>query len=355
MTDKLRVGIVGANAGQSWAKYSHVPALQALPEFEITAVATRHEESARAAAQAFGAKSWYSNSADLINSKEVDIVTVCVNVPAHYDVVMAALAANKHVYCEWPLGRNLEEAEALAAAARKTKSHVVTGVQGRANPAAIQAKQMIEEGTIGTPIAARMISPSTGFGPKFPSAYKYFDDPTSGANASTIIGGHSLDLADFLLGSVKEVQSLPNIQFKQVRVVDTEESLERVVADQRFLLLRYENGAAASIEISGGQSADALFYFEIVGTDRRIELTGGSMFGFQGGDLTLSLNGKIVGGEGLSPARGAALNVAALYRQLGQDIREDQRTVPDFEHAVILTRLLANVEKAGLEGVRISC
>ena len=45
---------------------------------------------------------------------DIDLVSLVVRVPHHHDAVMAALNAGKHVYSEWPLGANLEEAAAMA-------------------------------------------------------------------------------------------------------------------------------------------------------------------------------------------------------------------------------------------------
>jgi len=56
----------------------------------------------------------------LARHPDVDLVTVTVKVPDHYRPVMAAIDASKHIYCEWPLGRNTGEArEMLDAAERK--------------------------------------------------------------------------------------------------------------------------------------------------------------------------------------------------------------------------------------------
>lgn len=55
-----RVGIVGADVKASWACVSHVPAVQGLATLELAAVATRREESAREAAEAFGAGRWFA-------------------------------------------------------------------------------------------------------------------------------------------------------------------------------------------------------------------------------------------------------------------------------------------------------
>ena len=118
MTGPLRVGVIGANPNRSWAKDSHIPALRSLENVQLAAVATTSRASADAAAAAFGVRAAYDDPRALITASDIDIVSVCVRVPYHRDLVLAALAADKHVYCEWPLGRDRGEAAEMAAAAR---------------------------------------------------------------------------------------------------------------------------------------------------------------------------------------------------------------------------------------------
>ena len=118
MTGPLRVGVIGANPNRSWAKDSHIPALRSLENVQLAAVATTSRASADAAAAAFGVRAAYDDPLALITASDIDIVSVCVRVPYHRDLVLAALAADKHVYCEWPLGRDCGEAAEMAAAAR---------------------------------------------------------------------------------------------------------------------------------------------------------------------------------------------------------------------------------------------
>lgn len=103
--EPIRVGIIGADTKASWAGASHVPALAAQPEFRLAAVATRREESARSAAETFGADQWFADPMELIRDPDIDLVTVAVKVPAHRELVLAALAAGKAVYCEAPWAR----------------------------------------------------------------------------------------------------------------------------------------------------------------------------------------------------------------------------------------------------------
>src|SRR5207302_6323948 len=113
-------GIVGLSRQRGFASIAHIPALRALSDFDIAAVCTTRQESAEAAAQHFGIPLAFSNPEDLARHPDVDLVTVSVKVPDHYRPVMAAIDAGKHVYCEWPLGRNTAEShDVLEAAARK--------------------------------------------------------------------------------------------------------------------------------------------------------------------------------------------------------------------------------------------
>src|ERR687897_3886461 len=131
MTDKIRVGIVGATVtqgGSGWGANSHVPALRALPDFELKAVCTAHEDTAKASAAAFGAELAFHDIEQMVAHPEIDLVVVSVKVPIHYELVMAALRAGKDVFCEWPLGANLAEAEEMAGLARERSLRTMVGL-----------------------------------------------------------------------------------------------------------------------------------------------------------------------------------------------------------------------------------
>src|SRR4029450_9077358 len=102
--DKIHVGIIGANAHYGWSMRAHLPALLALPEYELTAVCTSRRETAEEWAQHYGAKFAFHDYHAMVNPPDVDLVSVSVRVPLHHQMVIAALAAGKQVFCEWPLG-----------------------------------------------------------------------------------------------------------------------------------------------------------------------------------------------------------------------------------------------------------
>ena len=170
MTRPLRVGVIGANPNRGWAKDSHIPALRSLENVQLAAVATTSRASAEAAAAAFGVRAAYDDPLALITASDIDIVSVCVRVPYHRDLVLAALAADKHVYCEWPLGRDRGEAAEMAAAAGTRAVHAAIGLQAHMNSAARRAAELIAAGAIGRPLTARIFSSTAGFAPRLPAA-----------------------------------------------------------------------------------------------------------------------------------------------------------------------------------------
>src|ERR1700746_1584330 len=116
---KIRVGIVGANPSRGFASTAHIPALQELPDFEISAVCTTRQDSAEAAARHYGVPLAFCDAKKLAQHPDVDLVTVSVKGPDHYVPVMAAIGPGKPVYSEGPLGRNSDEAARMRDAANR--------------------------------------------------------------------------------------------------------------------------------------------------------------------------------------------------------------------------------------------
>src|SRR5256712_514117 len=142
---RIRVGIIGANPDRGWAAEAHIPALKSLSDdFEITALSTSRRESAEAASKLFGVPVAFDNHQDLVNRADVDVVAITVKVPYHLELAKAALDAGKAVYCEWPLGNGLKEAETLAALAKKKGVLAVAGLRARPAPSAGFARGLVK-------------------------------------------------------------------------------------------------------------------------------------------------------------------------------------------------------------------
>jgi predicted dehydrogenase len=326
--EEIRVGIVGASAKTSWAKISHVPAIKDLPGLKLAAVATSNEQSAREAAEAFGADRWFSDPFAMIHDERIDVVTISVKVPEHRGLVLAALEAGKAVYCEAPLGRNVAETEEMATAVGSL--HTAIGLQGRLNPTVWRAAQLLSSGEIGKPFNARIVSTTVGFGPELPSSHDYFNKKSSGANLLTITGGHTLDVVEAVLGPIAEVDSRAEILWPTVNLTDVSQESLRETADQIDILGKTRSGIVFTAHIHGGLAPDdARFSFEIRGSKGWLSLTSSHPYGFQAGDLRSNIpfekpQAAVVSGGFM----GSAINVGEVYAYLIRDLRAAPTTHP---------------------------
>ncbi len=354
MVRTLRVGIIGANAEGGWARDGHVPAVQALHGLEFAAVATNSQKTADASARAFGVPAAYGSGMDLIRESGVDLVTVATRVPDHRDLVMAAIEAGKHVYSEWPLGRDVAEAEEMAAAARAAGVHTAVGLQLRGSPVVRHARELVASGAIGRVLSANVYSATAGFGPDVPAPFIYLEDPRNFANLVTIQGAHTIDLAILVVGALVDLNALATAQYPEIRAGDDKEVRKRTTFDHLLLQGRLAGSGTLSLEVAGGRPPETPFYLDVVGETGTLRLDGGAPRGFQSGRLTLSLNGQpqhVDEGE-LAVMTDASANVAGVYAALRDDILNATQTAPDFEHAVRLTRLVDDALTASGSGTR---
>src|SRR5882762_8984540 len=205
------VGIIGVSPVWGWAATAHIPALRALPNYEVRALSARTAESASAAGEAFGVSTVFSDHEQLVTQPDIDVVVVTVKVPHHRELVSAALAAGKAVYCEWPLGRDLEDARAMATLAAKQGVRTVAGLQARQAPAIEFAQQLLRDGYVGEVLSTTLVGLSIpGDVVGQPNAYML--DKTNGANLLTVPVGHSIDILNYVLGEFAELSALCDVR-----------------------------------------------------------------------------------------------------------------------------------------------
>lgn len=366
---KIRVGVVGASPERSWAARAHLPALSALPEYELTAVATSREESARAAAEHFGARHAFTDGLELAASPDVDLVVVAVRVPAHFPLVEAALAAGKHVYCEWPLGRTTKEAEVLAQAAAGSGGHHAVGLQARLSPAVQYTRRLIADGYLGQVTSATVHGTrSRGTTNRIPDWAAYVLDRDSGAGTLEVAGGHTLDALEQVLGPVVQLSAALATRRTDFVLAGTGAPFQATAADNVLVQARLADGTPVSVHLHDGRVTEAGTSIEIAGTEGTLtlETTGaGSASGIQISELRLTGSTLAEGGtpHGLTvpadyrvvpetlPELGV-LNVAQTYARLAEDIRRGTHTVADFDAALRLHRLLDGVRASDEAGTR---
>jgi len=359
--ERIRVGIIGANVDYGWGVRAHIPAIQALPEFELVAVCTTRMETAEETARQFDVPLAFDDHRELVSRPDIDLVLVCVRVASHQLLVTAALEAGKHVFCEWPLAVSTEQAVAMRDLADAQGVRHMVGLQARGAPAINRMRELIEGGYVGEVLATTMRSSGGGLGRR-PSTLSWTLDNTLGGTGLTISGGHSLDLLRYCLGEFEQVSGTVARSIDSATLTDTGETVEVTAPDNVLVSGRLTSGAVASIHIKSVPAHGTGFHFEVHGTEGAIVATSDS--GVQGADVTLlgARNDEptlaelpLESGDRWVPAEtpaGPPLNVAQLFRRLAERIRDGAPADPDFGNAVILHRLLDAIQSASDSGER---
>src|SRR3989449_5743067 len=268
----LGVGIIGVSPVRGWAATAHIPALHALPNYEIRALSAPSAETARAAGEMFGVSMVFSDHEQLVIQRDIDVVAVTVKVPRHRELVSAALAAGKAVYCEWPLGCDLDDARAMAALAAEKGIHTVVGLQARQAPAIEFVRELLRDGYVGEVLSTTMVGLSVpGDVVVQPNAYML--DKTNGANVLTIAVGHSLDILSYVLGEFGELSAIADLRRPLITIEATGEQIVKTAADQIAVIGTLLSGATASIHIREAVAGGTGFLWEINGTDGTLRIT----------------------------------------------------------------------------------
>jgi predicted dehydrogenase len=361
MTDRLRVGFIGANG--RWGPRAHVPALQRLPEIELYAVCTAHEDTARAAAEKYGIERAYSDDKAMDANPAVEAALVAVRVPAHYGLTKNALEAGKHVYCEWPLGADTKEAEELAALARKMKVRTMVGLQRRASPAYMRLRELVQEGYVGKVLSVNMMHMGSGVLTRTADR-TWQRDATLGANTLTITFGHSMDALCMVAGELTEVSAVVSTQVPQWFETDTGKYVDVTSPDNIMVQGRLEGGAVVSAYVGVHPYHGSGYRLELYGTEGTLMMIGG-------GEAGQEVNRKIMGGrkddktlqELPIPERlkwvpedvrsaGPSYDVGQMWVKFAEAIRSDTRIDPDFDFAVRRHKMLDAISRASETGQR---
>lgn len=352
---RIGVGIVGLTPGRSWAARAHVPALRALDDYRLVGIANTTAESARAAAEALQIDRAFDSVHSLANDPEVDLVAVTVKVPHHREVVDTVFAAGKMLYCEWPLGNGLDDAEAMAARARDLGVRTAVGLQARCSPAIRFVRDLVRDGYVGDVLSTTLVGSSGSMGASDPEHLIYLNDRANGANVLTIPFAHALDAVTWVLGEVREVSATLATRRPSYVVAGTSEVRTRNIADQVLVTGVLDTDVVFSAHYRGGTSRATNFRWEINGTDGDLVVTAPSGH-CQVADLELagaraddtSLQALPVPPEYRHVREnltGPPVNVAEAYLRFSQGSTGPD-PLPDFDDAVRLHRVLDAIERS---------
>lgn len=366
----IRVGMVGANPDYGWGSGVHRRVLQLLPGFTLHGVCTTREESARRASEMFGAPLWFTNASELASHPDIDLVSICVKAPHHYEIALAALSAGKHVYCEWPLALTVPEAENLVRCAADRDVKAMIGLHLRGAPALRQATRLIADGFTGdvysVTLQARL------FGP----VMRAMALRQGGTTLLSIYGGHLLDALDHYFGGIGDIGMTGAIHLPPVD--ETGAAIERDAFDHLQFHGRLQSGALFNVDLAGVSMTGMGVAWRIEGRDGALLVTTrdptlpaveslvlyGARHGgpFEPIPIEAEFDCAAVPAEpdrfyaypGSDASREALSSIGNLYSQLGEAIRTDVPVNPDFRRAAAIQRLLVACDEASQAG-KIIC
>ena len=227
----IRLGVVGC--GKIAEK--HLNAYRKLDDVEVTV--TDVVPKGRAIAERYGV-GWNPDPDNLIAGESVDAIDVCTPTTTHAEVILGALDAHKHVFCEKPLARNLEEIEEIERRAERASTVVMVGYLYRFHPAMQFARDIIQEGIIGDPYFATFRLGGRGSH----KAWKHKSHTGGGAGNEMLV--HMLDLALWYFGEPDRVRNLYTDTLMSEREIEGE-LVEADAEDVVLLDLELEQGVRA--------------------------------------------------------------------------------------------------------------
>jgi predicted dehydrogenase len=362
-SERIGVGIIGVEPDRSWSAVAHIPALKALPQYEIVALSTTRQESAAAAARRYEVAHAFDDHRALVSHPEVDLVVVTVKVPHHLELVTAAIEAGKSVYCEWPLGNGLDEAVRMADLARRRHVHTTVGLQARFAPTVSYIRDLIAEDYVGEVLSTTLVGSGMNWGAFVERPDAYTLDRSNGATLLSIPLGHTIDALCYVLGEFTEASALLASRRSTSTMVGSGETVPMSAEDQIVAGGRLEGGAVVSVHYRGGMTRGTGLLWEINGTKGDLQITA---IGGHGQIFDLSLRGASGNDSVLQPLEvpqkyqraplvsGPAFNVAQMYVTLADDMRLGTHNCPGFDEGVKRHRLLAAIEESAASGRRVS-
>ena len=265
MIKSLNVAMIGGG----FMGKAHAMAYAAMPMFFWPAPAIPHRKVvvdvtdvlAEEARQRFGFAEASSDWMATISRDDIDVVDICTPNNVHAEIAIAAAKAGKHIICEKPLARTLEEARAMTKAVKEAGVTNMVAFNYRRTPAVALAKRFIDKGRIGKILNFRgTYLQDWSADPDGPLSWR-FQKKIAGSGAIGDIGTHVVDMAHYLVGNISEVNAITKTYIKERPIqtggVDklgasdkkTDAPLGAVDVDDEVLsLIRFETGAVGTLE-----------------------------------------------------------------------------------------------------------
>lgn len=192
MNKTVKVGLIGAGFVTDLHAFSFQ---KYVPNAEVVAVASPTPGKAAHFARERGIPNAFENYRDLLAMKDIDVITVAIPNDLHAQVTIDAARAGKHVICEKPLCKTLEEADQMIEACQRHGVLLLYAEELLFAPKYVRAKRLIDEGALGKVFVAKQWEEHSG-----PHMPWFWDVNRSGGGVLLDMGCHSIEYTRWVLG-----------------------------------------------------------------------------------------------------------------------------------------------------------
>jgi len=224
--EKIKWGIIGTGR----IARAFATALAGVPDAELYAVGSRSSEKSASFAAEFGFANLYGSYDELLSDDSINIVYIATPMAAHYDVCMSALRKGRNVFCEKSVTLNAAQLRDILALADEKELFFCEAMWMKCRPTYLKMKEWISSGRIGD---IRCIKAD------FSNLVPY--DANDRLFRADCGGGSLLDVAVYPLTLVHDLLGVPVS-------IDSAAHIENGIDLSESLILRYNNGAFASID-----------------------------------------------------------------------------------------------------------
>jgi predicted dehydrogenase len=234
----MRGGKIGFGfVGTGMAGGIHARELRFVKGAELVAVCSRDEANLNAFAGTFGIKQKYTDYRKLIDSPDVDVVSVLAPTGLHREIALYASRAGKHLIIEKPLDINLERADDIIRECRKNDTKLAVIFQMRFGDVAQSLKNVVQSGAMGRIFLADAFDKSSRTAAYYDSAAWRGTRELEGGGCLMTQSIHIVDLLQYVVGPVRSVVSKMSTMAHDIEVEDT-----------AVALLQFECGAMGVLE-----------------------------------------------------------------------------------------------------------
>lgn len=210
--------------------------------------ATDINQDRKSAASALGL-SWYDSLSSMLEDKNIQAVYVATSNSTHYETARQALMSGRHVMIEKPITTSLEQAHELIDTARQRSLSISVNLMMTKNSYNLKARELLKDGAVGTPDYALMhMEFLYGEDPQEAAAWRCADPNEYGGPIGDV-GGHCLDMAEFLFGD----------KIASVQCVYYPSSLNISVENGALILYTLKSGLRGCVRAAFNQPRGGLF------------------------------------------------------------------------------------------------